>query len=824
MITTFFGLIGGQVAVLKLIIPRFVRFIRGNRIAQNEQTADDIQQENLPWLCKFQEKVSAFNLFQSIPPSINEFQLQNERTSTRLFIFFFILSLAIIIGYISLKSVTKIENIEVPTFEDYSKLYLNHSSTLVCPCEKISIDYKRFVYIEYAFHEVCNSVYITNEWIAYVDGRATPEIIGFDDFRATGMNAFRALRSLCQLTNKTVSESLIGFYSKQYISATIQPLHLFEFQIQLLLEQFMSSITNDLISSLELVRDTTQVNGLWALAGMQYNIYTNIEFDSLSLVVRDYFDCSCDNSPRCIRQSSIYRFSDKTVLFLIPGLYLGCLAIEALLQSTLECFYNQTCINKLQSYYAYKKFLNVTVLDSTLLGHFPVNSTIEELVNKSMIKEWSRTITFKNYYNTCRPTHCFYSYSTRNHIFYIVTTIFGLCGGLITALKFILPLLVKLARRHKRLPITIPDNITNQPTLTTYQKSIKFLRNLNLFVSIPPSINGTDLRNERISTRLLILLLFLSTATIIMYTSLVKINKIVSINAPTFKTYSNLYITYSQTLTCPCTTISVNYKRFLNVKYTFHQVCSSIFVTEIWRQQLLQTPPQMTSYFRDFRGTRKYLFQALNTFCQLAEKTMSKSLTQFYSNRYISITVVPSDLFYLQLQSSFEHFMSLATNELLLSLEIIRKTTHANAFFSGRWTNYDLHPTFSPRLPYTEILTQNPQYYSNCRCDISRACVEPSVIYDKLGVTKLFTIPGIYKGCFMIESLLQSTLECFYNQTCINELNSYLLSNLSLDVKALDPSLASRFVEKSIMEELVNELMIEKWNLSMIHENYYNAN
>ncbi|CAM4759017.1 unnamed protein product [Rotaria magnacalcarata] len=107
--------------------------------------------------------------------------------------------------------------------------------------------------------------------------------------------------------------------------------------------------------------------------------------------------------------------------------------------------------------------------------------------------------------------------------------------------------------------------------------------------------------------------------------------------------------------------------------------------------------------------------------------------------------------------------------------------------------------------------------------DPPRAYAEPSVIYDKSGITKLFKIPGIYKGCFMIESLLQSTLECFYNQTCINQLNSYLLSNSSLDVKALDSSLTSRFVEKSTMEELINKLLIEQWNLSMIHENYYNA-
>jgi hypothetical protein len=40
----------------------------------------------------------------------------------------------------------------------------------------------------------------------------------------------------------------------------------------------------------------------------------------------------------------------------------------------------------------------------------------------------------------------------KNGIIYIVTTLIGLAGGLITVLKLVVPLLVKLVRRKTELP------------------------------------------------------------------------------------------------------------------------------------------------------------------------------------------------------------------------------------------------------------------------------------------------------------------------------------------------------------------------------------
>jgi len=82
-------------------------------------------------------------------------------------------------------------------------------------------------------------------------------------------------------------------------------------------------------------------------------------------------------------------------------------------------------------------------LDPSLLVRFLENSTIEELVNQLMVEEWNQSIIYENYYNECQPLECIYTYQTKNNAIYIITTLVGLIGGLTTALKLIVPRMVK---------------------------------------------------------------------------------------------------------------------------------------------------------------------------------------------------------------------------------------------------------------------------------------------------------------------------------------------------------------------------------------------
>jgi hypothetical protein len=67
-----------------------------------------------------------------------------------------------------------------------------------------------------------------------------------------------------------------------------------------------------------------------------------------------------------------------------------------------------------------------------------------------MVEEWNLLIMYEQYYNECQPTECSYTHQTKNTVIYIVTTLVGLVGGLITVLKLIVPIFVKLIRRKKQ--------------------------------------------------------------------------------------------------------------------------------------------------------------------------------------------------------------------------------------------------------------------------------------------------------------------------------------------------------------------------------------
>jgi hypothetical protein len=216
---------------------------------------------------------------------------------------------------------------------------------------------------------------------------------------------------------------------------------------------------NDFLLSLSTIRDTTQSNALFSSQFNNYGIVTPKGQIYAYIFPEWYGNCSCESSAMCASQSNIYDYPNFTELFSVPGVYTGCYVIESLLQSNLECFYNQTCINKLLSYYKSSSSMNITALDTSLSSRFLENSTIEDLLDQLMIEEWNPSRMYENYFNECEPTECTYTHQTKNNIIYIVTTIIGLIGGLIKVLKLIVPRLVKFARRKKEMATPETGNI-----------------------------------------------------------------------------------------------------------------------------------------------------------------------------------------------------------------------------------------------------------------------------------------------------------------------------------------------------------------------------
>jgi hypothetical protein len=115
--------------------------------------------------------------------------------------------------------------------------------------------------------------------------------------------------------------------------------------------------------------------------------------------------CSCDRNITCVHQAGIYNgtgrvglnlsrtfgdlINDPLLLLTIPGIMVGCLPYTSLLQSTLECFYYQSCINQIQT------FINGFSLVFPLLStHFQQNTTVSDLFDQLFIESWNEMSNF----------------------------------------------------------------------------------------------------------------------------------------------------------------------------------------------------------------------------------------------------------------------------------------------------------------------------------------------------------------------------------------------------------------------------------------------
>jgi hypothetical protein len=281
---------------------------------------------------------------------------------------------------------------------------------------------------------------VTSNWIVYLtEYKGIPDL---EDFRITSSYAFQALAMFCDLINKTISDSFIRFYSTEYISGSVTPLRLFQSQVQSFIDQFRSSTTNRFLLSLSTIQETTHNNALFSAIGTNYKIFIYRRVTYLG--PSSYNNCICGTTSICISPSVIYNDINSTDFFVVPGFYAGCYVIESLLQSNLECFYNQTCINRLQDYFSLSNSsINVTALDPSLPSQYFPNSTIKQLLDNLMIEEWNGTCMYDRYYNECQPTQCTYTVETKNAVIYIITTLIGVVGGLMAILELIVPRLIK---------------------------------------------------------------------------------------------------------------------------------------------------------------------------------------------------------------------------------------------------------------------------------------------------------------------------------------------------------------------------------------------
>ncbi|CAF1140643.1 unnamed protein product [Adineta steineri] len=528
--------------------------------------------------------------------------------------------------------------------------------------------------------------------------------------------------------------------------------------------------------------------------------------------------------------------------YVAPGLVDACYTIDFLLLSTLQCFYNDSdCMNQILYYmnrtssangsslYAYPLTYNQT---ST---RFPPNTSVSSIVEEMMIEKWNISLSFSDYYEACAPTYCTYTRIKQAETFSeLLVTLISTVGGLVMALRLITFQLVKIIfglfqkkpkkqqQQQQQVRRKLLDRFKMLLSKLITLLSVEML-NLNIF---PARTFGSKINRITVkhlgqwSTRLYFILLSIIFVILTLYTAIQPQTLTKSFSTPSLNFYKNLMNDHSDELECPCSLISSPYNEYLQIQPIFHQICSSDLISNEWRLNITASLISNLSAYnqRDYRLFLSTHLQFLNGLCQLSMQTVNQSIQQSLSSLMITKQLLSEENFNLHINSMINEAKSNAPSTFIRLLSLLRATNHGNAIVSSYGTNYQYKASIYD-LIQTTLYTQAMIYDDNCSCQLNSTCII-NASFIEINSTQPITIKGLKMGCTPSESLLASTLECFYDQSCINIIQTMAGYNKNITPIPLNIT-NSRFLMNMTVMDLINDLFVEKWSAIMNYSSYF---
>ncbi|CAF1297268.1 unnamed protein product [Rotaria sordida] len=360
---------------------------------------------------------------------------------------------------------------------------------------------------------------------------------------------FQILSILCRTSRRVVNGALIEFAAMTILSPSALSRDVISTYIGTSIEPFQKNTLDNFRSFYQFV--SSLIKEQQFLSALRTNFYTrgvlgSNNFVTFPAIYPQQVDltqssfmsnetCQCDRTSDCVYPAGIYNqtrsiipnevFSlDVSPLFMIPGFQVGCLPQNALFQSTLECFYNQTCLDIVISLTGALRTVSPLNISNSN-SRFSPTTTIAVLFDNLMIESWENSIHFATYFQTCAPKACSYSYVQRFFLIYMITTIVSIFGGIRVAVYIASPLFVKFILRLCRQRVQMIE---------------------------------ADEGHE--SSRI--------------------ISQQVIVRNPSIDQFEHLHDMYSSILSCPCRNSSIQRSTFISSEVQIHPFCTSSFVRD----------------------------------------------------------------------------------------------------------------------------------------------------------------------------------------------------------------------------------------------------
>ncbi|CAF0945400.1 unnamed protein product [Adineta steineri] len=797
----------------------------------------------------FYTKISHYNLFMPDEEEYHEdndeptdptIVIKHQRYATRLYVLLLIITIYIVFILNLMNPQTRAITLSNITPSLYNQLRLEHPETLSCPCTSTSISYKTFVSNTIVYHPICTSVFVSEEWIkALYDPYASSYLVM--DFRTTASSQFKFLAAFCSLSKTLISQALTDIDNSQLI--TIQLLSENEIQSEISgnIEIIQSSTPSQLIRPLDFLHVTTQ--SIFFISALKTNFAVYIRLTALFASTGEFyvtptyyspdpndFNISAVQSSSCELTSSvtpagffsltltdntfpnafIYEIwpyfspahKNITISSMIDGFFGGCTPLDAVLASTFDCLYNQSCLEMLVDYFPQLSSTDLAWTNSLSVSSLK-NQSLKNILPKLFVEEWSTNISYSKYFIQCAPVSCTYTETDQISLFYTISLFLSIYGGLCIILRSTALFLIYVWMKLKRYSINNNNNI-----------------NIG------------------------------SISILILFTSLSVQMTIITQSNPSLVTYRLLHQLYSDSLKCPCKKISISYDIFITLSLTLHQICSSGFISESWISTMTllnDQPVYNTKLDAGLDGFGSRYFKLLSSICQLANRTIDDAVRQFLTKSFVTQYVISESEFNAKFNTTFKQFKQSLITEFNLLTDMVHLFTRVDQPYTNS-KNAELLPI----TPSDETSNQSPPELKfsftgpidinstsiDCICATNPRCQSSVVLYKwallpngDQDLTTPYLVPGYIAGCFMLDSLQLSTLECFYDETCLLIYYYYIIWTRLLyniyDWSAVHPlvydNTSSRFPPETSLSVIVREMMVEQWNFSCSFEQHYEA-
>ncbi|CAF4022394.1 unnamed protein product [Adineta steineri] len=864
-IALFISLYGGLIIILRLIASWSIDILSKIKCCSRETNENSDQNGKM---LKFIESIKRLNLFKNVNDRTAN-SIKQQKTITCVYLILLTGSICILCLFTSLNSetVTKVE--KNPSLTTYKSLQGLYNASLQCPCFNKAIVHQKIVSLSPHFHQICSSGFVDDDWIAMIRKSSSDNI--YKDWRFRASPVFRLLSEFCQLANKTINDAVKQYLSQLFIASFVMNEDDFDKQLASSLNQFYQSTVHNFDLMANVLQLLMHIDQLYMAANRRaaHNLDTNLignvvqnKTNTTKLVKLKFIlnqieeinssmiTCVCATDPYCkvpaVTYDSKYdqKISNRSnLIYNVPGWIRGCLPIDSLLLSTLQYLYEDADYFPFLLSYTKKTFEIVGRNQSSLIIHpmvynptmsrFPPNTTVSTMFRKMMIEEWNPSPSYQSFYKLCAPIYCTFRIIRTKSFITVIIELIATIGGVVALLRIVTPYLIKFIAQ---LPTICKKKEQHQPRERVHRSCVDRIRimirnlikllstrvtELNIFSTRDFGSNTDQItakRYGRWATRLYIILFLSCLIILIFYTTIQPHSLTKTFDQPSFIRYIHLKKTYGNKLKCSCSKIASTYDRFVEIKPEFHSICSSEFISEQWRIGIANGLVSNLSIYsqKDYRRFISAHIQYLQGLCRLSQQSVNNAVNQSLTSLLVTIELLSEQNFYDHLNNSIEQSKSNAPILLSRLLFITRTVNHGNAFISTYVTNFE-YITLLIGSKQNYAYTEGIIYDNECSCSLYSNCTTQATFIDE-NSSEVIPVKGLKIGCTPSESFRLSTLECFYDQSCLDLILNY--TNYHNSTTPLS-TISSRFPKNTTIDELIKNLFNEQWFNQSNYSSYY---